>query len=59
MPISTTASRRKPPRSRGKSNTQQDFWGKAAYYGVPTPFTAQVVAGWQRNIMRSQGVVSR
>ncbi|MGO8760679.1 MAG: hypothetical protein ACLP2P_03015 [Desulfobaccales bacterium] len=46
------------PQVQGKVQFQQDLWGKAAYYGVPTPFTAQVVGGWQRNIMRSQGVVA-
>jgi len=28
----------------------QDLYGKAAWYGKPTPFTAQVTAGWQRGI---------
>jgi len=37
------------PQIQGKVAFQQDLWGKAAYYGVPTPFTAQIVAGLQRN----------
>jgi hypothetical protein len=28
---------------------EQDLWGKAAWYGKPTPFTAQVTGGWQRS----------
>ncbi|MGA9754186.1 MAG: hypothetical protein WBV23_03500 [Desulfobaccales bacterium] len=37
------------PQVQGKLQYAQDLWGKAAYYGKPTPFTAQVVAGWQRS----------
>jgi hypothetical protein len=40
------------PQIQGKVTYAHDFWGKAAYYGKPTPFTAQIVAGWQRNVMR-------
>jgi hypothetical protein len=40
------------PQVQGKVTYAHDFWGKAAYYGKPTPFTAQIVAGWQRNVMR-------
>jgi len=40
------------PQVQGKVQYQHDFWGKAAYYGKPIPFTAQVVAGWQRNVIR-------
>ena len=40
------------PQLQGKISYAHDFWGKAAYYGKPTPFTAQVVAGWQRNVLR-------
>ncbi len=36
------------PQIQGKLAYAQDLWGKAAYYGVPKPFTAQVAAGWQR-----------
>jgi hypothetical protein len=41
------------PQVQGKVTYAHDFWGKAAYYGKPTPFTAQVVAGWQRNVIRT------
>jgi hypothetical protein len=40
------------PQIQGKIKYSHDFWGKAAYYGKPIPFTAQVVAGWQRNVVR-------
>jgi len=42
------------PQVQGKVQFQHDFWGKAAYFGRPIPFTARVVAGWQRNVIRSQ-----
>lgn len=38
---------------QGKLTFQQDLWGKAAFYGAPRPFTAQVVAGWQKSRWRS------
>jgi len=44
------------PMVQGKVQYQHDFWGKAAYYGKPIPFTAQVVAGWQRAVFRGQDV---
>ena len=40
------------PQVQGKVQYEHDFWGKAAYYGKPIPFTATVVAGWQRNVKR-------
>jgi len=40
------------PQLQGKVQYQHDWWGKAAYYGKPIPFTAQIVAGWQRNVVR-------
>jgi hypothetical protein len=40
------------PQVQAKVSYAHDFWGKAAYYGKPIPFTAQIVAGWQRNIQR-------
>ncbi len=46
------------PQVQAKVTYAHDFWGKAAYYGKPTPFTAQVVAGWQRNVMRQQNDVT-
>ena len=42
------------PQIQGKVSYEHDWWGKAAYYGKPKPFTAQVVAGWQRNVLRQQ-----
>lgn len=36
------------PQVQAKLQYQQDLWGKAAYYGTPTPFTAKLTAGWQR-----------
>jgi hypothetical protein len=36
------------PQVQGKLMYAQDLWGKAAYYGKPIPFTASLVAGWQR-----------
>jgi hypothetical protein len=41
------------PQLQGKVQYQHDWWGKAAYYGKPIPFTASVVAGWQRSVLRS------
>jgi len=46
------------PQVQAKVTYAHDFWGKAAYYGKPTPFTAQVVAGWQRNVMRQQNTIT-
>jgi hypothetical protein len=37
------------PQIQGKLQYEQDLWGKAAYYGKPTPFLAKVTAGWQRS----------
>ncbi|MFA5112004.1 MAG: hypothetical protein WC443_11400, partial [Desulfobaccales bacterium] len=44
------------PQVQAKIRYQRDLWGKAAFFGRPTPFTAQVVAGWQRNVIRSQSL---
>jgi len=41
------------PQVQAKLMYQKDLWGKAAYYGAPMPFTARVVAGWQRNSLRN------
>ena len=41
------------PQIQGKVSYAHDFWGKAAYYGKPTPFTIQFVGGWQRSVMRT------
>jgi len=40
------------PQLQGKIKYAHDFWGKAAYYGKPIPFTIQFVGGWQRNVAR-------
>jgi len=37
------------PQVQGKLQYQQDLWGKAAYYGRPIPFTASIVAAYQRS----------
>jgi hypothetical protein len=44
------------PQLQAKVSYAPDFWGKAAYYGKPTPFTVQFVGGWQRNVMRPQAL---
>jgi hypothetical protein len=44
------------PQVQASLKYEHDWWGKAAYYGVPTPFTAQLTGGWQRNIARSQNI---
>ena len=54
MPLINNGQSAESPQVQGKVAYAHDFWGKAAYYGMPTPFTAQVVAGWQRNVMRQQ-----
>jgi len=41
------------PQIQAKVQFAQDLWGKAAFYGKPTPFTAQVAGGWQRSVARS------
>jgi hypothetical protein len=46
------------PQVQGKVTYAHDLWGKAAYYGVPIPFTASFVAGWQRSVMRSQDITA-
>ena len=52
MPTINNGQSAETPQVQGKIQYAHDFWGKAAYYGKPTPFTAQVVAGWQRNVLR-------
>ncbi|MDO9532565.1 MAG: hypothetical protein Q7O12_10610 [Deltaproteobacteria bacterium] len=41
------------PQLQAKVNYSHDFWGKAAYYGKPTPFTIQFSGGWQRSVSRA------
>ncbi len=48
--VSTVGESSEAPQVQGKLQYQQDLWGKAAFYGRPIPFTAQVVAGWQRAV---------
>lgn len=38
------------PQVQAKIQYQADLWGKAAYYSKPTPFTVQIVGGWQRSV---------
>ncbi|MEW6658890.1 MAG: hypothetical protein AB1424_09540 [Thermodesulfobacteriota bacterium] len=39
------------PQVQAQLEYKQDLWGKAAWYGKPTPFTAQLSGGWQRGII--------
>ncbi len=41
------------PQIQGMVKYAHDLWGKAAYYGVPNPFTVTVSAGWERAVNRS------
>ncbi len=55
-PYSTNAnngSAAETPQIEGMVKYEHDWWGKAPYFGTPTPFTAQVTAGWQRAVNRS------
>ncbi len=38
------------PQIEGQVKYSHDWWGKAAFYGHPIPFTASITAGWQRNV---------
>jgi hypothetical protein len=40
------------PQVQAQVQFKQDLWGKAAWYGKPTPFTAQITGGWQRGIIQ-------
>ncbi len=40
------------PQLEGQIKYQADLWGKAAYYGHPMGFTAEVTGAWQRNVSR-------
>jgi hypothetical protein len=54
-PYSTNAnngSSAETPQVQGMIKYEHDWWGKAAYYGHPIPFTVTVSGGWQRNINR-------
>jgi hypothetical protein len=54
---STNGSAAETPQVQASLKYNHDWWGKAAYYGVPVPFTAQLSGGWQRNIARAQNIV--
>jgi hypothetical protein len=41
------------PQLQGKLAYEKDLWGKAAFYGRPRAFTAQVTGGWQRTRYRA------
>jgi len=43
------------PQVQVQAEFAQDLWGKAAWYGKPTPFTAQITGGWQRSITQDTG----
>ncbi|MGD0969831.1 MAG: hypothetical protein ABSA04_00300 [Desulfobaccales bacterium] len=45
------------PQIQGQLKYAHDWWGKAAFFGNPIPFTASITAGWQRNIQR-YGVIN-
>ena len=55
---STNGSAAETPQIQGSVKYAHDYWGKAAYYGHPIPFTAQIMAGWQRNIARTDNNVT-
>jgi hypothetical protein len=60
-PYSTNAgngSAAETPQLQGSIQYTHDWWGKAAYFGVPKPFTAWVAAGWQRNISRNTSAIA-
>lgn len=41
------------PQVQAQVQFQQDLWGKAAWYGSPLPFTAQLTGAWQRGIIQN------
>jgi hypothetical protein len=45
------------PQVQGKLSYEKDLWGKAAFYGRPRGFVAQVTAGWQRTQYRGGGIL--
>jgi len=40
------------PQVQGKLMYEKDLWGKAAFFGRPRGFTAQITGGWQRLSLR-------
>jgi len=53
----TTGESGEMPQIQGKIAYEQDLWGKAAYYGKPTPFTVQLAAGMQRSDFRQNNAL--
>ena len=47
------------PQVQAKFGFEQDLWGKAAFYGRPRGFAAQLAAGWQRSQFRAGQIVGR
>jgi hypothetical protein len=43
------------PRVEGRVKYEQDLWGKAAFWGVPRPFSIRVGASWMRERFRAFG----
>jgi hypothetical protein len=50
---SNNGSATETPQIQASLKYEHDWWGKAAYYGAPTPLTIQVMGGWQRAIART------
>jgi hypothetical protein len=46
------ASSAETPQLQGQIKYAHDWWGKAAYYGHPIPFTVTVSGGWERAVNR-------
>lgn len=51
--LNTNGQSAESPQVQGKIQYQHDWWGQAAFFGRPMPFTAQITAGWQRNEARN------
>ena len=47
------ASAAETPQLQGQLTYAHNWWGNAAYYGVPKPFTVTVSAGWERAVNRN------
>ncbi len=47
------------PQLQGKIAYEKDLWGKAAYWGVPRGFVAEVVGGYQRQRFQYGQAVNR
>lgn len=46
------------PQVQARVEFAQDLYGKAPWYGKPTPLTVQLNAGWQRGITPSGGAIN-